>query len=237
VNDQEIAPDEVHQYATDTRLEAADRWLEPLVERLEEYAAGGQEVSEQDRAELNEIVRVLKAWDRRADLDSQGGALFACIMFDDRLPAALGDEQPDAVAKAALQRAAEVRKQHKTLDVAWREFSRIRRGDIEMGVSGFGARTDRLSPFVALRPSYGALMGARHYCLGGSSYGMLVDFSNGVRAVSCLPFGVSDDPKSKHFADQLPLYVERQFKPAWFEANEILAHAESNVVLDAKATN
>ena len=60
---------------------------------------------------------------------------------------------------------------------------------------------------------------------------MVVDFSVGGRSISCLPFGVSDQEDSKHFADQLPLYAQKQYKPAWFTAKEIKDNAESEVVL------
>ena len=60
---------------------------------------------------------------------------------------------------------------------------------------------------------------------------MVVDFSNGIHAVSCLPFGESEHPQSKHFADQMPLYAKAEFKPAWFDPEEIHDHAESVRVL------
>lgn len=235
-NDQEITPDELHAYATDTRLEAADRWLEPLVAQLEKYAKS-DDASSDEREQIAEISKVLNAWDRRADLESRGGALFTFIMFGDGMTKKLDSEQPADVAKPALARAAEFRKLHKALDVPWKEFSRIRRGTIDSPVAGFGARTAPLSSFVALRPSYGALLGPRHYCLGGSSYGMLVNFADGVSAVSCLPFGVSDNPESEHYADQLPLYADTKFKPAWFKADEIMAHAKSDVLIETASEN
>ena len=229
--DEVITPDEMKMYATDTQLEAADRWLAPSIERLEKYALNSN--SEVDRQQASEIAAVLKAWDRRADLESRGSALFAFILLDGKFLPALDKSDSSEAAQIALAQAAVFRTAYGSLDAPWKEFSRIRRGSVEMGIAGFGVRSDKLSPFVALRPSYGELKGTKHFCLGGSSYGMIVDFSQGVRAVSCLPFGVSDDPKSKHFADQLPLYVETKFKPAWYGAEEILAHAESNKVLDA----
>ena len=60
---------------------------------------------------------------------------------------------------------------------------------------------------------------------------MVVDFANGIHAVSCLPFGVSEHPQSKHFADQLPFYARASFKPAWFDPDEVRDHAESQRVL------
>ena len=85
---------------------------------------------------------------------------------------------------------------------------------------------------AALRPTYGRIQGTKQYCGGGSSYGMIVDFSGETRAVSCLPFGVCEHPHSDHFADMLPLYAQRKFKPAWFLPMEITANREHAVTLN-----
>ena len=62
---------------------------------------------------------------------------------------------------------------------------------------------------------------------------MIVRFGGNMESISCLPFGVSEDPTSPHFADQLPLYAKRAFKGAWFGAEEIGANTEENHVLQA----
>ncbi len=84
---------------------------------------------------------------------------------------------------------------------------------------------------MSLRPTHGELVGAHRYCGGGSSYGMIVDFSGDTRAVSCLPFGVCEHPDSDHFADMLSLYAQRKFKPAWFLPAEVAANVKSEKTL------
>lgn len=61
--------------------------------------------------------------------------------------------------------------------------------------------------------------------VGGSFIGMY-EFGDKVQAVTILQFGQSSDPKSPHFTDQAELYSKRQFKPAWFEWSDVLAHAQ-----------
>ena len=61
--------------------------------------------------------------------------------------------------------------------------------------------------------------------VGGSFIGMY-EFGDKVQAVTILQFGQSSDPKSPHFMDQAELYSKRQFKPAWFEWSDVLAHAK-----------
>jgi acyl-homoserine-lactone acylase len=66
---------------------------------------------------------------------------------------------------------------------------------------------------------------------------MIVDFSGETTAISCLPFGVSEHPDSPYFANMLPLYAKRQFKPAWFSPSDVKAHAESERILATSAAD
>jgi acyl-homoserine lactone acylase PvdQ len=231
--DSEITFDEMQRYATDTHLEAADAWLPVLLAKLKSALEAEKIDNAALRTRIEQAIQILAAWDGRTDLSSVGAGLFVHLAHDERFPACLNDENPDRLVETVLARSAEFERRFGRLDAPWSEFSRIRRGDIELGVAGCGSREARLGPLVALRPSYGIAENGCRLCVGGSSYGMIVDFSCGVRAISCLPFGVSDDPASKHFADQLPIYAKAQFKPAWFEPEEILAHRESDRILEA----
>jgi acyl-homoserine-lactone acylase len=225
--DEEITWEELHDYATDTKTEALDRWVPKLVERLEKQAAK----SSRDAERLGEIASVLRAWDRRTELDSRGGVLFMSIFANGAFPAALEQEDFDAASQTVLKAADAVIAKYGKLDAPWSEYSRIRRGELDLGIAGNGSRDPRLAQFTSLRPTYGILQEGRRLATGGTSYAMIVDFSCGGRAMSCLPFGVSDQEDSKHFADQLPLYAKKQYKPAWFTAQELKNNAESEVVL------
>jgi penicillin amidase len=63
--------------------------------------------------------------------------------------------------------------------------------------------------------------------VGGSFIGVY-EFGDKVQASTILQFGQSSDPKSPHFMDQAELYSKKQFKPAWFEWTDVLAHAKSS---------
>ena len=54
----------------------------------------------------------------------------------------------------------------------------------------------------------------------------VVDFGPKVEARSILVFGENGDPASPHNFDQAKLYANKQFKPAWFDLDEIRAHSE-----------
>ncbi len=212
----------MHRYATDTRIEEADRHVPQLLADIEAH----QDNLGDDRALLNEVAETLAAWDRRADLESRGGVLFHYLWTGKVFAEATGDFS--AVATAIVKAAKEVEKTFGALDVPWKEFSRIKRGEVELGIAGSGN-----SGGAALRPTSGGMKKGQRFCNVGSSYGMIVDFSGDTQAISCLPFGVSEDPSSPHFADQLPYYAKRDYKPVWFLPADIEQNQESEVVLSS----
>lgn len=222
--DRSLDWEEMHRYATDTRIEAADQQLPQFLANVESFEVQ----SEDDQSTLAEVSKVLSAWDRRTDLDSKGAVLFHALLNDKDLNKATEKGDSAGAAKAVLNVAAEVQETFGALDVPWGDFSRIKRGDVELGIAGSGNTGG-----AALRPSSGGTRKGRRYCNVGSSYGMIVDFSGKTQAISCLPFGVSENPDSPHFADQLPYYAKRDYKPAWFSPAEIEENKESELVLSS----
>ena len=68
----------------------------------------------------------------------------------------------------------------------------------------------------------------KQYGLVGASFVGVYEFSNPVKAATVLQFGESANPDSPHFMDQAALYSKQQFKPAWFDWGEVLAHAKQS---------
>ena len=215
---------EMHRYATDTRIEEADRRIPKLLADIESH----QGEFGDDQAILNKVAKTLLAWDHRTDLESRGGVLFHYLWTAKVFAKPKGGEDFLDMVKTIATTAREVEKTFGALDIPWGEFSRIKRGDIELGIAGSGNTGG-----AALRPTSGGLRKGHRYCTVGSSYGMIVDFSGDTQAISCLPFGVSEDPTSPHFADQLPYYVKRSYKPVWFFPKAIKENRESELVLSS----
>ena len=221
-NDQSLTFDEMKIYATDTMVEVDDQYINRI------YTAAEADVGD-DKELLQKSIALLKKWDRRTDLESRGAVLFHYLAKDKAFNAAVNEKDPAAIAHGVVNVAKQVQQQFGSIDVPWKEFSRIRRGDIEMGVAGSAGIGSQAGP--ALCPTNGEIKDGKRYCSGGSSYGMIVDFSGKTNAISCLPFGVSEDPNSPFFANMLPLYASRQFKPAWFFPDELKANAGSELIL------
>jgi acyl-homoserine-lactone acylase len=221
-NDQSLTFEEMKTYATDTMVEVDEEYIARI------YTADELGVGE-DRELLQNSIATLKEWDRRTDLESRGAVLFHYLAKDNAFNAAVSGQDPAVIALGVVRVAKQVQQQFGSIDVPWKEFSRIRRGEIEIGVAGSGGIGSKAGP--ALCPTNGEIRKGKRYCSGGSSYGMIVDFSGKTNAISCLPFGVSEDPSSPYFANMLPLYANRQFKPAWFFPDEVKANARSELTL------
>ncbi len=65
----------------------------------------------------------------------------------------------------------------------------------------------------------------KQYGVAGGSFIGVYEFGDTVRASTVLQFGESSHSDSPHFMDQAQLYSKQQFKPAWFEWSDVLAHA------------
>jgi len=226
--DESITFEELHKYAIDTHVEAAEEWVPLITLTIREQA----DHIKGDKELYKQVGHVLDAWDQRTDLASRGAVLFVALMRDKEFVQAALDVDYDKANAALLRVAAALKEKFGALDVPWSEFSRIRRGTVEVGVALCGITGPEIG--AALRPNYGDFRDGKRFCTGGSSYGMLVDFAGPTRAVSCLPFGVSEHPDSAHFADQLPLYVKGEFKPAWFWPEELRENTESVRTLDVR---
>ncbi len=70
----------------------------------------------------------------------------------------------------------------------------------------------------------------------GVSERMIVDLSNMDGSLHVLPTGESGHLKSPHYKDQLHLYLEGRYHPAWTERREVEKHSEATLILRPKRT-
>ena len=243
--DDSIAFEELIAYKHSTRLEAADRLLDDLLEAVDEVTLDDEAIA----ADVAEAARILAAWDRRTDPDSRGAVLFA--MWLRELPSRYGGqlqrafarpwsrsaplETPDGLAlperavDALAEASALAQQSFGSADVAWGEVFRLK-GDT-LDLPGNGA-TDPLGSFRVTGFASSRIGGYR--AAFGDSYVVAVEFSDPVRARGLLPYGNTSRPDSPHRWDQLPLYAEKRLRPVWRSRAEVEAHLERREVVPGR---
>jgi acyl-homoserine-lactone acylase len=191
----------------------------------------------------------LVKWDCRSSLDSTQTTLCALWYEDmygrgypvETLKQAFIDK-PALKFQALVVAAGKLKKQYGDWRVRWGDVSRMQRhANFAYNKSEDGLNipfSDALpslpcagapGPLGVVFNTYYVPPNARHkkqYGLVGGSFIGVYEFSDPVKAATVLQFGESSDPDSPHFMDQAQLYSKKQFKPAWFEWSDVLAHAK-----------
>lgn len=216
--------EEMKRLKFNTKILLADRVKDDLVQMA---TVSGQ----------SEAARVLKAWDNTVSRTAKGAVLFVsfwekyhkkakpvfAVAWDETRPVAtpygLGDEQ--AALKALGEAVAEVTKKCGAVDVAWGDVYRLRRGSVDLPVSGL---TTDYGAFRVV--GYEEDKDGKFAARGGDSYVMAVEFTSPPTAYSVVAYSQSNDPKSPHFADQTRLFADEKWKRAWFTEEDIARNLE-----------
>lgn len=226
----QMSREDAFALAFDTKVYGAEAWQRLLAEAFQ--------AEKKSFGELEEAVNRITGWNGRLDKEQSGATLYYYwrlelgelgtalekVLADSSRP----DPQQNRQMLAALRRACQrMRRDFGREVVPWGDFLRLVRGNQEWPLSG-GSFGYGIS---VLRAIWGKTDGQRVRAAGGQSCPMLVFLSKPIESYSILPWGVSDDPTSPHFADQAPLFADGKMKPTWFVPDSAQKHAESQVVL------
>lgn len=169
---------------------------------------------------LAEARDLLLAWD--FDADGQGPAdAIALLMIRDFMSADYGNKPfPDVAEK--LQAAADHLTTHfGRLDPPMADLLRLRQGSIDLPLDG---GSDTLRASTTWDVDTDGRLSLKH----GDSFIMWIEWAPGQRVVSrsVQPFGAaSTRPQSKHYTDQMRLFVDHRLKPVRFWRDDVLAKA------------
>ena len=178
---------------------------------------------------LTRSINVLKNWDYNLNVDSEEVALariwteevyknFGSIdLLNPEQPSDLTVQEMRGALELLIQAAETMNNLYGTLSIPWGGIHVLQRGDNIYPLSG-GGRV-----FTPLHMSHGPINdNGIMYCDGGSSYMMLVQLSDPVKAWSQFPLSESNDPNSPHYYDISELYSRDEYKPAWFTKQDVL---------------
>lgn len=212
---------------TDQKVWIADSIIKKINNDFLSY-----EKSNKDSAALiKPLVDTLNNWDKVSRVQSVAMTIFEKAF---RNYLAFGN-----FPKSLLKARRELEKDWGTWQVPFGEINRHQRIHWSMEEDFSDAKASL--PVAGGRSAYGTIFcyettavltkegsgNKRRYGYMGNSYVSAIEFRAGkVRAVSILPFGQSEDPASKHHMDQSELYVNGQFKNAWFYKEDVEKHAE-----------
>lgn len=178
------------------------------------------------QGKLAEARDLLVSWDFTADNRGSADAL-ALLMIRDFMSADYNNKPvPDVAEK--LQAAADHLTTHfGRLDPPMSDLLRLRQGDLDLPLDG-GSDTLRAST------SWNVAEDGRLSLKHGDSFIMWVEWQPGQRVVSrsIQPFGAATTrPQSKHYTDQMRLFVEHRLKPVHFWGDDLLANASNRRVV------
>jgi acyl-homoserine-lactone acylase len=173
---------------------------------------------------LAEARDLLLAWDFTADGQGKADAL-ALLMIRDFMSADYNNKPfPDVAEK--LQAAADHLTTHfGRLDPPMSDLLRLRQGGLDLPLDG-GSDTLRASTTWDVDDD--GRLSLKH----GDSFIQWVEWQPGRRVFSrsIQPFGsATTRPKSKHYNDQMRLFVEHKLKPVHFWRDDVLANASDRI--------
>lgn len=180
---------------------------------------------------LVEAQKLLATWDLQADGKGRADALAVMVLKE--AMASSYNLKPAPDPKEELRKATEHLETYwGRIDPPLGEVIRVRQGTTDLPMDG-GGDTLRAATSWNVDPDDGRLL-IKH----GDSFVMFIEWPAGggaVRSESIQPFGAATTrPKSRHYADQAPLFVAHRLKPVHFERADIAAHAVSRTVVTSR---
>lgn len=233
--------DKLIEVAYDSYLPAFERVVPLLVDAYKDMS--DKELKNKISAPLN----ALKNWDMRFSAESVPTSL--AVYFGQNLYRYSGDVSivpgstifdafadelvPDQFIKAFADAVQTLEEDFGTWETAWGEINRYQRlnGDIRQPFND----DEPSSPVFFASSRWGSLasFGARTYPgtkkmygTSGNSFVAFVEFGEKVIAKSILAGGISGNPDSPHFDDQVELYINGEFKDVPYYREDVEARAE-----------
>jgi len=233
--------------AFDSYVPPADLWIpvilqaydESLEEQKVEKVKGVDEPptdeNHQDDKLLHEAVDLLRKWDRYASRDSRGATVFrfwrfACHEMEPPVGRdGLSISNTPAVRSSALQALRQAAQRldstYGTVAVPWGDIKRLRRGAGDWPLSGdglgkLGMDTLRATAADGFNEEHKLVMA------GGQCVTSIVVLSDPPTIRSVVAYGQSNQPNSKHYDDQAPLFSSERLREVPWTLDQVKDHME-----------
>ncbi|HSJ05503.1 MAG TPA: penicillin acylase family protein [Longimicrobiales bacterium] len=224
-NDRVFSLEDVVVTKHSARMFLADRVKEDLIRAVRGTAPG------RDAADA---VALLEAWDNTVSADSRGGVLFETwwnryrdLMdgqdlhavewtADEPATTPRGLADPDRAAEAFAWAIPETARRFGAWDAAWGDVHRVRRGAVDVPVSGCAGILGCYRVLAFEQADDG-----RRVVNGGDGWVIAVEFGDPPRAYSVLAYGQSPDPTSPYHATQAEMFAAGRMKAVHWTEDDI----------------
>ena len=212
-----------------TRVHAAELVLDDLLAQCRSE----QSIALPSGAKVNlaEACKVLAQWDRTYSVESRGGHIFrefvreGGLVYADKLDKARPTNSPsklDTVNPKVMQALAKAVERIESLGIALDaklgDIQHARRGDKRIAVPG-GDSNDGVFNYMTVSK----LTNQGYEATGATGLFYFVEFGATTKSKGMLIYGVSSDPASPHYADQMHAYGEGRVANWRFLESEIAA--------------
>lgn len=179
-------------------------------------------LKEENHPSIADLIRQLNQWDKKADAASVGAGTFLMVYkkvtADPKTYARYGSMTEAQCATVLAQVKEEMLKNFGRTDLQLGDIQKLVRGDRELPLPGL---PDVLAPMYSVPYKNGMVKGTQ-----GDAYVELVRFTrNGPVIESMNVYGASAKSSSKHYTDQMDLYVKQQTKPMTLNKEEVYKKA------------
>ena len=169
---------------------------------------------------VQKALEVLRDWDLGGDPDNTSTAIAVLAMEPVVRAEMFGTEVPD-INEIFVKRAHELMEAHGQIDVPWSKINRLIRGDVNLGLGG--------GPDL-LNAIYGHWNGEYLRAVAGDCYILMVTWlpDGSLRSNAIHQYGSATmNEASPHYADQAPLFANRELRPVWFEYEDLAENKQT----------
>ena len=214
------------------RLKHSPRML--MAERVKADLAAAVRASS-PAPRVDSAIAMIEAWDATTRIESRGGVLFEAwtrqyqravggidSMFrepwsiEEPLATPRGLADPAAAAQAFSAAVDETAQRYGSWNVAWGEVHRVRRGKVDVPVSGCSGA---LGCFRVLQ--FRDAPDGKRVAAGGDGWILAVEFGDVPRAWTVLAYGQSPDENSPYFDSQAEMFAKGELKRVPLTPREI----------------
>ena len=199
-----------NQYSTESR---SVKYLKNILE------------TEYEDEELKDAQKILNAWDLKTDYNNRSAALGVCILQEEWRAFMNGIDALDS-KKMFEDCIDQIKDSFDRVDPLWSEVNFLMRGDLALPIQG-GPDTLRA---VYGRPQDDGTLKA--VAGDGLVVSLAWDSVGNQESQSIHQYGsATQDSTSKHYDDQVKLFVDEQMKPTFFDKTELKKNTESVITV------